>query len=197
MPLTLDAINSSVNALKGTNPSISITHIGLLDADAGKSVTGVASTDVFTSTSHGYANGDLVVLSALTGGAGLTAGDPYFVIGQTTNTFQLARIPSGTAVNFTSDLTAGTVTRQVELSGGSPAYARVTITFTTATTGVLDDSATGGAINVPAGATVNYEAYYSASTAGTLMGIDVASGESYVAQGTYTVTDTTVTGTST
>lgn len=79
-------------------------------SEAGKSVTGVASTDVFTSSTHGYANGDEVWLSSLTGGAGLTA-TRYFIIAQATSTFQLATTVGGSAVNFTTDLSAGTVTR--------------------------------------------------------------------------------------
>ena len=82
---------------------------------ASKALTGVASTDVLTSSGHGYANGDRVKLLSLTGGAGLTAagtlgGLPaYFVRDVTTNTFKLASTSGGAAVDFSSDISAGTI----------------------------------------------------------------------------------------
>src|SRR4051812_42625493 len=114
-----------LDALKGTTPAAPITHVGLLDADPGKSIT--SATDIFTSTSHGYAAGDLVVLSALTGGSSLVATRPYFVISSNlaANTFQVALTPGGTAVTHGSNVSAGTSIRLVEISGGAPAYARV------------------------------------------------------------------------
>jgi hypothetical protein len=83
-----------------------------------RSVTGVAATDIFTSLNpqdltpmaHNFANGDQVVFSNLTGGAGLTAGIAYFVISATTNTFQVSTTSGGAALNFTTDLTVGSVT---------------------------------------------------------------------------------------
>lgn len=79
--------------------------------DAGKSVTGVAATDIFTSAAHGYSAGDRVKFSTLTGGAGITAGTTYYVKSPATNTFQVSATPGGAALNFTTDLTVGTVTR--------------------------------------------------------------------------------------
>lgn len=74
-----------------------------------KSITGVASTDVITSNAHGFANGDKVRVTALTGGDGLLVDRLYYVRDVTTNTFKLAFVPGGTAVNFTSDISAGTL----------------------------------------------------------------------------------------
>lgn len=72
-------------------------------------VTGVAATDIFTAIAHGYLLNDPVVFSATTGGAGITAGVTYFARDITTNTFKVAGTVGGIAVNFTTDLTAGTV----------------------------------------------------------------------------------------
>lgn len=74
------------------------------------SVTGDASTDVFTKSSHGMVNGASVVLSGLTGGAGLSTSTTYYVINRASSTFQLALTPGGAAVDFTSTLSAATVT---------------------------------------------------------------------------------------
>ena len=185
MPYTTAGKNTMLGALASA-----ITHAGLFDADPGiTGVTGVTSTDTFTKTAHGLANGNLVVLSALTGGAGLRTGFPYYVIASAANTFQLSETPGGTAVDLGTDVTAGTVTRLVELSGGSPAYARKAIAFAAAAGGLVDDSTNGAVFDVPAGASVDYAGFFSALTAGTLHALDDVVSESFAGQGTYTLTD--------
>lgn len=186
--------NLMLDALRGTAPAAPITHVGAFDADAGKAVTGVASTDVFTSTAHGFANGNVVLFpvppaAAPTGGLGIVVGRVYFVIGQTANTFQLALTPGGPAVDFTTDMTAGTIVRLVEISGGSPAYARKAIAFAAAAGGMIDDSTNGAVFDIPAGAAVDYLGMWSAVTAGTLLAVDDVTTETFGGQGTYTVTD--------
>lgn len=76
-----------------------------------RSVTGVASTDLFTSTAHGYSAGDPAIFQGLTGGAGITAGTEYFVIasGLTADAFRVSTTLGGATINFTTDLTVGTV----------------------------------------------------------------------------------------
>lgn len=71
--------------------------------------TGANATDIFTSANHGLVAGDSVYFSALTGGTGLTVGTTYYVITVTTNTFQLSDTFDGSAVNFTTDVTASTL----------------------------------------------------------------------------------------
>lgn len=187
MAYTELAKNLMLDALKGTNPTTPITHVGLLQADSG--LTGLTSSgSTITKTSHGYSVNDLVVFSALTGGAGLVAGDVYFVTAVTTNTFTVGTKPGGTAVTPTTNLTAGTVTRYVEISGGSPAYARKAIAYAAAAGGIADDSTNGAVIDVPA-CTVNAVGEWSASTAGTLLTFATVTAEVFAAQGTYTVTD--------
>lgn len=81
---------------------------------AGKSVTGLASTDVFTtSTPHSFAAGNQVAFSGIVGGAGLFAGTIYYVIAAnlTANTFQVSTTSGGAAATFTTDMTAGTVSK--------------------------------------------------------------------------------------
>lgn len=202
MPFTQLGKNLMLDALKGTNPTVPITHVGLLDADAGQAFTGETIDDTVDATAHGYSNGDLVVLTALTGGSGLVGGNasnanglakPYFVIAAAANTFQLAETPGGAAVDFGSDVTAGTVQRLVEISGGSPAYARVAIAYAAASGGQIDDSTNGAEINAPAGATVDYVGFYSALTAGSLLVVEREEndGETFAGQGTYTVNNAT------
>lgn len=199
MPYTVDGKNLMLNALRGTNPAAPITFAGLLRAGTAlTAVTALDSTDTFTKTAHGLANGTLVVLTDKTGGSAVVAGDtgnangvaePFFVIGQTANTFQLSRVPSGSAANLGSDITSVTVTPLLELSGGSPAYARKAIAFNAAVDGSMDDSTNGAVFDVPASVSVDYVGFYSASTAGTLQAVDRVTSESFAGQGTYTVTD--------
>jgi len=182
--------NLMLNALKGTNPTTPITHVGLYDESAAlTSVTGVATTNLLTKTSHGLTNGDLVVLRALTGGAGLVVERPYYIVGVSGSDFQLAGLSGGSAFDFTTDITSVSVIKLVEISGGSPAYARIAIAFAAAAEGLIDDTTNGAIVNVPAGAVVNYVGFFSAVTAGTLTGISLVTEETFGAQGTYTVTD--------
>lgn len=190
MPYTTLGKNLMLDALGGTNPTIPITHTGLLTK--GANITGVtaATNGNFTKTAHGLSVGDLVVLSAMTGGD-IVAGHPYFI--KTTadaNTFTLARTPAGTLVTLTPLISAATVNKLTEISGGSPAYARKSIAFSAAAEGTKDDSTNGAsAHDVPAAAVIDYVGFYSASTAGSLLAIDDVTQETFGAQGTYTVTD--------
>lgn len=70
---------------------------------------GAAATDLLTSTAHGLAVGDRVSFTTLTGGTGLATDTPYFVIasGLTANAFKVSTTSGGSAVNFTTDITAG------------------------------------------------------------------------------------------
>ena len=189
MPYTTAGKHLMLNALTGTNPTTPITYAGLFDeAVAITSVTGVATTDLLTKVGHGLVNGDLVVLRSLTGGLGLVQEYPYYVVGVSGNDFQLSTLSGGTAFNFTTDISSVSVVKLVEISGGSPAYARQSITWNAAVDGSIDDSNVP-VFDCPAAAVVNYVGLFSAVTAGTLLGIDPVTEETFGAQGTYTLTD--------
>jgi hypothetical protein len=87
-------------------------------------VTGLASTDVLTSTAHGLLLDYPVVFAGLTGGAPLVAGTTYFARDITANTFKVAATAGGAAINVTTDLTAGTIRslrpNDVPLAGPAP-----------------------------------------------------------------------------
>lgn len=86
-------------------------------------VTGASSGNLFTKTAHGLTNGKLVILSALSGGSGLTAGIPYYVISATANTFQLALEVGGSAVALGSDVSGVTVTNPTATTTTYPVLA--------------------------------------------------------------------------
>lgn len=183
--------NLMLDALKGTNPTTPITHVGLFTKNADRAVTGTASTNLINDTATPYANGDIVVFSAINGGAGLVVGRIYFVVNKVTNGFELAVVPGGATVDFTTDAVATTtIARFVEISGGSPAYARKAIAFNAAVGGSMDDSTNGAVFDVAAGVTVNAIGYHSAVSAGTLLALDDdVTPEVFGSQGTYTLTD--------
>jgi hypothetical protein len=87
------------------------TYIAAVSTLAAGGVTASAATDTFTRAAHGLRVGDPVVFSGLTGGAGITAGTPYYVVSvPSANTFKVSASPGSTALDVTTDLTAGTVT---------------------------------------------------------------------------------------
>lgn len=76
------------------------------------SVTGVAATDVISDAGHPYVDNDPITFTAITGGAGLTAGTTYFVRSSVAGvSYQVSATTGGAAINFTTDISAGTVGR--------------------------------------------------------------------------------------
>lgn len=76
--------------------------------------TSLAADDIIdTAAAHGYIAGNRVRFASLTGGAGLSVGTDYWVIAGNlgATTFQVSTTPGGAPVNFTTDITAGSVTR--------------------------------------------------------------------------------------
>lgn len=177
--------------LRNTTPTDSITHASLWTKASNKTGTVTASSDLVNITSHGYSAGDVVILSGLTGGAGLTAGWVYFVIatGLTSNAFSVSELSGGTAVDITSDASALTANKLAEVSGGSPAYARKAIAYAAAALALIDDSTNGAVFDVPAAAQVDYVGFHTASTSGTIMALNPVTQEIFGAQGTYTLSD--------
>jgi hypothetical protein len=80
-----------------------------IDTPASYAVTGVASTDVLTATGHPFADGDRVYFSAIAGGTGLTTNTIYFVRDVAGNDFKLAASLGASAVNFSADISSGTI----------------------------------------------------------------------------------------
>lgn len=83
---------------------------------AGSNVTlanpSAAADDIIdTSSAHGFAAGDRVRFTALTGGAGLSTNTDYYVSSTSlaAQTFRVSATPGGALIDFTTDITAGTV----------------------------------------------------------------------------------------
>lgn len=84
-------------------------------------VTGTDASNIISHAGHSFVVGDQVVFHALTGGAGLVVGTVYFVTNIVAGvSYQLATTAAnagtGTAINFTSDISAATIGRAFGIS---------------------------------------------------------------------------------
>lgn len=79
----------------------------------------------------------------------------------------------------------GLLNTATELTGGSPAYARKTLSYGATANG---DWAGAATFDVPAGSTVNTVGFYSASSGGSPGHTEAVTSEVYGAQGTYALT---------
>jgi hypothetical protein len=79
----------------------------------------------------------------------------------------------------------GLLNSGTELTGGSPAYARKTLSYGATAAGDWAGTAT---FDVPAGSTVNQVGYYTASSGGAPVHTETVTTEVYGAQGTYALT---------
>lgn len=75
------------------------------------------ATEIITLAGHGLPNGTRVTVAAATGAlpTGLAASTSYYIISSTTNTFQLAATPGGTAINLTDAVGTTNVTWYPEI----------------------------------------------------------------------------------
>jgi len=105
------SVDNAILRADGTGGSTSQSSaITIDDAVVAFSVTGVASTDIITATGHNFTANQAVRFPTLTGGSGLTAATTnYFVRDISGDTFKVSTTSGGAAVNFTTDITAGTV----------------------------------------------------------------------------------------
>lgn len=104
--------------------------------------TSAAADDILDATAHGFTAGDVVTFLTKTGGTGLSVGTIYYVIAANlaADTFQVSATPGGSAVNFTTDITAGTV---APLQTGALAYSETGPDMTPAQTDAEVDAQTG------------------------------------------------------
>jgi hypothetical protein len=123
--LQTDTIGTDVNEIAGASISITASSSQTLDisvtGEANYACTGVSATNTITAVGHPFANNDLIVFTALTGGSSLSANPNgqyylgnYKVINVSGNTFQLATPGSSTTpLALGSDISAGTVARAI------------------------------------------------------------------------------------
>ena len=103
--------DNSILRSDGTGGStLQASAIVIEDAVSPINITGDAGTDIITAVGHTYTANQGVRFPTLTGGAGLTAATTnYFVRDISGDTFKVSTTSGGSAVNFTTNITAGTV----------------------------------------------------------------------------------------
>jgi predicted ThiF/HesA family dinucleotide-utilizing enzyme len=104
--------------------------------------------------------------------------------------YMLDQLAAGSKVAYAALFTDDLAT--VEVTGGSPAYARKAITWAAAAAGVKALNGTMPVFDVPA-CTVKAVGFYDALTAGTQYGMYNVTDEVFAAQGTYTITAGSIT----
>lgn len=93
--------NTTARKTRGLLAAITTQSVsGLATAVA---FTGAAATDLITSTAHGLAAGDQIVLTGGSLPTGLVAATTYFVRDVSANTFKLAATSGGAAIDITVD----------------------------------------------------------------------------------------------
>lgn len=96
---------------------------------------------------------------------------------------------SGAAITHASLHTADPAgTGGSETTGGTPAYARESVTFSAASAGAIDSS-NQPVFDVAGGVTITHVGFFTAVTSGTFMASADVTDEVFGGQGTYTLTD--------
>lgn len=109
--VTSGSVDNAVLRADGTGGSTSQgSDLVIDDAVVPFNITGDAGTDIITAVGHNFTANQGVRFPTLTGGSGLTAANTnYFVRDISGDTFKVSTTSGGTAVNFTTNITAGTV----------------------------------------------------------------------------------------
>lgn len=148
---SVGAVDNAVPRADGTG-GFTVQGSGLIIEDAIVSFTGITGTagaptpDVITATGSAFVSGQPVRFTALTGGSGLNTTTNYFVVNPSGATFQVETSIGGGAVNFTTDITSGT------LLTGHSVQVNVTLSENTTETNsalVLTPKGTGALIAGP------------------------------------------------
>ena len=122
LPTAKSYVGSSLDATRFNSLMTIVTNFvtnGLTSGAPTITITTIATTNTFTSNSHGLSNGDIVIPQTSTNGLVSTiigSGTPYFVVGATTNTFQLASSYSGAALaTFTNGTGLSIVVQKINM----------------------------------------------------------------------------------
>jgi hypothetical protein len=152
MPVTGEQANIGLNAMWHT----ANRWVGAAQTSVATAVeASAAGTKI--KKAQALANGNIIYFTVISGGLGLVALRPYYVIEKAAGEFALAREEGGAAIAFTTELKAASEYVVVtEMTGG--AYVRIETAFGLAVGGKLED-VTEHALKIPAGKTINAEIY--------------------------------------
>lgn len=137
-----DTANDRLYTLDGlaASPKVFVYDITVAPTYSTVAITGTAATDLINDAGHTFINGDQIVFSSLSGGAGLTNGTIYFVVSATPGvSYQVAATSGGAAINFTTDIVSGNVGRAFGITGSNFVHQTGTLPALTGTL-LLTDS---------------------------------------------------------
>lgn len=110
----LPSDNNTARKTRGIQEATSTNALDIAQTAVTLANPSAAADDIIdTSAAHGYSAGDQVKFTALTGGAGLSTDTVYYVISANlgSTTFQVSTTRGGSAVDFSTNITAGTVVK--------------------------------------------------------------------------------------
>jgi surface protein len=96
-----DGTTENVTAASQAEHEYDFNDVDLANTNA--PVTFTDSGDTVNRTSHGYTNGMTVSFSSITTTTGIVAGQIYYVVNATSNTFQVSSSENGTPLTLTTD----------------------------------------------------------------------------------------------
>lgn len=189
MPLTAYGKNE---ALAGATAKM--TWVGLFSSAAYALTSGTAisgsTINLTGAIAKGFTNGKVVVFRKLTASVtGLVAERPYYVVGEATNSFEVALEEGGAAVKVTGhelEAASSEVALLTELTGGT--YKRVKTTWGSPKLGEVSDTA-AEALKVPAGDTITDAGWWEGESTGKLIAtVKLTTSETFGGEGEYKLT---------
>lgn len=184
MPYMGEARNSMLEKLKEL-----ATFIALFTAGTAESGWASSSSSSLKKAGHGLNTGDLVLASALTGGANsnIVAGRFYWVKKVDSEHVELSQTNTFVQETWPEEITALTLTKHTEVSG-TP-YKRIATAFKTPAKGLMEDN-TSHTVPCAEGTQVNAVAVMGAETgATTLYDIEKVAQETVLASKAYVVSN--------
>jgi hypothetical protein len=186
-PITTGSTDNAILRADGTGgATLQNSAIVIDDEVVPFACTGVASTDVITAVGHNFTANQVVRFDSLTGGNNLNTSTPYFVCDISGDTFKVSTTSGGGAVNFTTDITAGTIVAtqaHVAIANVSSATNSATVFRLKGTRGFIvgqkpDGTSTGG--NARGSESVDIQVNRNSAT-------QVASGQRSICIGGYSI----------
>lgn len=169
-----EAKNLQMNAVgPKTNPTLAAEWVAVAGQTTVTPENSAGNSKKIKKTAHGLNTGDIVVFTALTGGAGLVIGRPYYAIKVSTSEFEVAYTKAlaeaTTGLEFTTEIkeTTTTIAKLVEHTGAKTK--RIKTAFAAAVNGASEDT-TPHEIEISSNVSIKWVLCFSAETAGTFMG---------------------------
>jgi DNA-binding transcriptional regulator YdaS (Cro superfamily) len=206
MPLSGEALNEQLQMLaekKAAGINIAAVSIAKNNGEVSVETETAASGHKFKKTAHGLATKDIVVLTELNGKTGLgetvgglVVGAPYYIHEVSSSEFALAytkaQSESATEGEWVEYTAAIKTTTKVTRIKEATVAARIAITFSAAKNLLLEDATAREIESTEAAQKIKWVVYYSATSAGTFMGVEAATEKELASGDLYKVTSSKI-----